>query len=47
MDHSLQSVNLDRFVKGALLCDVLHNPEAKLRRRDIGMCFSDLLGLLF
>jgi hypothetical protein len=46
MDHSLQSVNLDRLIKGVLFCNILHNPEIKLRCWDIGMCFSDLLGLL-
>lgn len=46
MDYSLQSVNLDRLVECALLCNVLNNPEVELRRRDIRMSFSDLLDFL-
>lgn len=46
MDHSLQPVDLDRFVKGALLRDILDDAEIQFRHRRGGVRFLDLLGLL-
>jgi hypothetical protein len=46
MDHGLQPVDLNRFVKGALLRDILDDAEIQFRHRRIRVRFLDLVGLL-
>lgn len=46
MDHGLQPVDLNRFVKGALLRDILDDAEIQFRHRRIRVRFLDLIGLL-
>lgn len=46
MDHSLQPVNLYRFVKGALLRNILDDAEIQLGLWRVRVCISDLLRLL-
>ena len=47
VQHCLEPIDLDRFVKSSLLGNVLHDPEVELVLAGFGMSLTELVRLIF